>query len=117
MRRWGHNRHFLSQFNILLQEEIEFVWKTEKARVLSKVDFLVNKWHNKNNFTTTEVTDYIEDIAVSDEKLNEKFGPATDDPPVTFGGIQLSDAESKVMSLPPKFCFFPKLEMEAYTIM
>ena len=33
VRRWGHNRAFMSQFNILLQEEIEFIWKTEKARI------------------------------------------------------------------------------------
>ena len=111
VRRWGHNRAFMSQFNILLQQEIEFIWKTEKARVQSKIDFLVNKWH-KNNLSKPEHRDEIQNVAVSDEKLNEKFGPPVDDLPVTFGGVQLSESEAKVLALPPKFCVFPKIEME-----
>ena len=86
VKRWGHNRAFMSQYNILLQEEIDFVWKTEQAKNLSKIDFLVNKW-NRYNLNTTEVKDEIEGILVSDDKLREKFGPATDDPPITFGGV------------------------------
>ena len=48
----------------------------------------------------TETREEVEDIAVSDAKLDEKFGPAVEDPPATYGGIQLTESEAKAMALP-----------------
>ena len=79
VKRWGHNRYFMSQFNTLLQEEIEFVWRTGKVKMLSKIDFLVKKWQKSDLITPEQ--DEIEGVAVSDKKLEEMFGPANDEPP------------------------------------
>ena len=49
VRRWGfNNQYFISRFNILMQEEVVFVWNTGKARLNSKLNFLINKRRNQS---------------------------------------------------------------------
>ena len=42
-RRWGNNRHFMTNFNLIMQAETRFVWETGRERVRSKVDNLCEK--------------------------------------------------------------------------
>ena len=110
-RRWGQdNRNFMSQFNILLQHEIVDVWETGRARVLAKIDFLAKKWHSVPN----EVQHEIDDVAISDQKLEEQFGPIEEEDALIFGGAEdiFDDNEKEVLKTDPNFRIYPRLDKE-----
>ena len=66
VRRWGiNNPNFMRRFNILMQDEILFVWNTGKTRINSKLDFITNKMRQVPP-VTRQVGD-TEDIAISDK--------------------------------------------------
>ena len=111
VRRWGfNNQYFMTRFNILMQEEVEFVWNTGKTRLKAKIDFLANK--RQNILTETPEVAEIQGILNSDEKLTEKFGPVIPEAPVVYGGVQLDENESLAMSLDPKYAVFPRYDIE-----
>ena len=108
-RRWGLNfPQFMTQFNNLMQSEIEEVWLTGKARVTRRLDFLSQLWF----FVHNHVPDKIQEIAISDRMLEEKFGPIEDDDPLIFGRIQLTENESEVMKMDPKYAVHARLDKE-----
>ena len=73
VRRWGHQRHFMTQFNMIMQEETRFVWLTGRERVKFKEDNLARKAHKP----PVRPRDEVEDVAVSDVRLEALFGPAS----------------------------------------
>ena len=94
VQRWGfNNQYFITRFNILMQEEVVFVWNTGKTRLNSKIDFLANKRQN----IPTKTPEVLGGILISDEKLTEKFGPVIPEAPVVYGGVQLNANESLAM--------------------
>ena len=108
-RRWGvQNPYFMSQFNILMQREVEETWQDGRERVLSKLEFLAQKWHRVHNTVPPD----IDGVIISDEKLEEVFGPITEDNPLTFGGFEYSENEAELAKLPHNFRTFPKLDKE-----
>ena len=108
-RRWGNNRHFMTNFNAIMQAETRFVWETGRERVRSKVDNLCEKWHEKSR---ARVPDMIEYVAISDHALETRFGPVQKEAPVVYGGVGITEAEAAVAGLGPKFCVTPRLSME-----
>ena len=111
VRRWGlNNQYFMTRFNILMQEEVVFVWNTGKFRLNSKLDFLINK--RRNILIETPEVAEIEGVPSSDEKRTEKFGPVIPEAPVVYGGVQLDENESLAMSLDPKYAVFPRYDIE-----
>ena len=84
LRRWGGNhRGITSRFHILMQRQISFTWGDIRPKVLSKVEFLAQKYH----INQVKPPDIIEDILISDEKLEEKFGQMEKAPPPVYGGV------------------------------
>ena len=108
VRRWGHQRHFMTQFNMIMQEETRFVWLTGRERVKFKEDNLARKAHKP----PVRPRDEVEDVAVSDVRLEALFGPVQQEAPVAYGGVEITESEIAVTSLGPKFCVTPKFSME-----
>ena len=108
-RRWGLNYpQFMTEFNHLMQREIEDVWMNGKARVRNKVNLLSHRWFSALN----QVPDEIQGVTVSDRGLQEKFGPIEDEEPLIFGGIQTTENESEVMKMDPKYAVHARLDKE-----
>ena len=106
-RRWRHHSFLTSQFNIIMQHQITFTWDTERIRVMNKIEHLAHKYHRNH-----KPPDVIEDILISDEALEQKFGEMEKVPLPVFGGVQVNEAETAVLELGPKFCITPAVTME-----
>ena len=103
-RRWGHYTYIISQFNVIMQNETEIVWKEGHDKMKKKVRFLCTKYDNK----TVEVESVWEGILLSDELLKGKY-EEPEVKPVNIGNIQISEAEEKVLKLPSKFTVFENI--------
>ena len=75
---------------------------------MTKVDHLAHKYHLDRN----KPPDKIDDILISDELLEQKFGPVEKTTLPVFGGIQVNEAEAAVLELGPKYCVTPPVNME-----
>ena len=101
----------MTQFNNLMQCEIEEVWQTGKARLMRRLDLLSQRWFSVHN----HVPDKIQEVAIQDRILDEKFGPIEDDDPLIFGGIQLT-AGFQTHAKKQQLCMYQLFgEMRGYT--
>ena len=112
VQRWGFNHpNFISNFNILMQNEILSVWNTGRDRINSKINFLTKKRLEPPPLLTRGVGE-TEDIAITDEELAEKFGPVIPEAPVVYGGAELDENESLALGLDPKYAVLPRYDIE-----
>ena len=91
-----------------MQRQISFTWDTSRPRVISKVNNLAQK-HLKNQ---DKPPDIIENILISDERLEQKYGQMDKAPLPVYGGVQLNEAEAAVLELGPKYCVTPAVTLE-----
>ena len=84
-RRWQHRRSLTSQFNIIMQQQTCFTWDTLRPRIMSKIENLAKKHLNIHR-----PPEIIEDILISDERLEQKYGQVEKTPLPVYGGIQLN---------------------------
>ena len=59
-----------------------------------------------------KVTDKLRGILISDEALKERFEPPTLKP-LNYGDVVLSEAEEKILNMPPKFTVYSRIDREA----
>ena len=106
-KTWRECKTILIELNIL--NDYNRIWEAEKQihnikfRELKKkkIEFLTNK------YATSDITpDDIEGITVCDQQCIEEF----DTSPRTYGGIAITDEEKAVLTLPPKFSTFQKVD-------
>ena len=105
---WRQVCPILEQENI--RNQYEELWdreKTEYARQLrnqlnSKIKFLQTKFSED----ITNVPDLLQDIVISDQDLPDTF---TSDPRM-YGNVELTEQEMELLSLPPKFAVFDKID-------
>ena len=106
VRRWGQYRSIFSQFNIIMQSEVESTWKAGRQKIKNKIEFLSKKRSNPDL-----VSGEWNGILISDDKLKSRYEEPVIEP-LNYGNIQLSDNEKKVLTLPPKFTTFENISRE-----
>ena len=107
-RKVGGNSQILDEFRKIMQSEVESVWEEGRVKNKSKISFLIQKWKKDND---RNVDKEWRDILISEEKLREKFEPPATDVP-NFGDLELSEAESKALALPPKFTTYENIDIK-----
>ena len=112
-QRWGHNRFAFSNFLTVMQEEVRFVWLTGLEKMNQKIQHLSSKWSQPDKTPTDKTKSLVDgkfkDILISDEVLIAQYGQHKPELAV-YGDVELSDAEKKIITLPPKYTTYEKID-------
>ena len=96
-RKFGQDVGFFNEYRKIMQGEAEYAWNVGREKNGKKANFLVSKWKKRPE---TKVDSEWRNVAISDEKLDEKYeAPITKVP--NPDNISLSDNETKVLEIPP----------------
>ena len=90
-----------------MNKECEREWAFVRDKHNKKIFHLIGKWQWVNN---NDCEDKWKDILISDKVLMDKYGD-TKVTPVVDEEVHLSESEKKVLSYPPKFTVFDKIDM------
>jgi hypothetical protein len=110
MEVWRGAKPVLTEKGIL--KEYINLWRKEKGSLKSelnekrktKVKFLISKYGKKVN-----IPDVYEGIKISDQEIPDTFTSE----PRCYGGCTIDNNERSILTLPPKFAMYPKLDAAA----
>ena len=111
-RRWGHNRAIMADFKMIVQEQVESVWKTMKEKNKQKREHLERKWQGERRRKqggNPKLGGEWRGIKIGEKELEEEEKTRGDDgkkPVLKYGGVETTQEEDSILNLPSKFTTF-----------
>ena len=111
-RRWGHNRAIMADFRVIVQEQVESVWKTMKEKNKQKREHLERKWkreRRRRQGGNPKIEGEWRGIKIGDEELEieeRTRGVNGKKPVLKYGGVETTKEEDSILNLPSKFTTF-----------
>ena len=108
---WRREKELLTRAGVV--DEFERLWRREitiyekecAEKQKKKLQHLQNKYKNKKK----TIPDEIEGITLTDQELPAEYSSTAR----TYGGIELEENEHSLLSLPPKYATYEKVELES----
>ena len=106
-QEWRKTRNIINKNNVIIA--YERLWSREirkyeselEKQLKRKIKFLETKYKKK-----ISVPDYIEGFTIKDQILTDEYESL----PRVYGSIDISDAEKSLLSLPPKYAIYEKID-------
>ena len=94
----------LDRFRTVKSDERHRIRRNLDKKRWKKIDFLTKKW---KHVPITEGRDYIEGVNIADRTLPDSF----ESEPRLYGGTNITDQERSLLSLPPRFSTYEKVNI------